>query len=238
MTKPKILLWDIETTPRRVAVWGNYEQNVLWVEKEWELLSVAWQWLGQSEIHCVSRRTQTEETITNTLWYLLDTADFSVAHNGDDFDIKKARTKMEEFHLPPFEPGKTIDTLKLAKKYFAFPSNKLDDICEYLKIGKKQSTGGFSLWKACSEGDVKALKKMERYNTHDVKLLGGLYKRLRPWIRNQPALEVPNASLICPNPACMSPHSRKQGFKHFAGYKKQNYQCTACGRWFVGKESR
>jgi hypothetical protein len=44
---------------------------------------------------------------------------------------------------------KTIDTLKWARKYFNFNSNKLDYIAKYLGVGQKMDTGG--------------LRSMERY---------------------------------------------------------------------------
>lgn len=240
MNKPKILLWDIETLPRVVTVWEHYEQNVLWCIKEWQLLSFAWKWFGDPKINVMSLRTVSEAQLVAELWGLMDSADFTVAHNGDKFDIKKARTKFIEYKHNPFEPSHTVDTLKIAKAHFSFPSNKLDDLCAYLGIGRKVNTGGVSLWRECFEGNIKSLNKMETYNKHDVRLLEGLYKRISPWVYNQPKISIISGQREqCPNPACGSMNTHRNGFKYTAAQgKKVKMQCQDCFKWFLVKEKR
>ena len=44
--------------------------------------------------------------------------------------------------MPPPSPYKTIDTLKIARKYFGFNSSKLDDLGRVLGAGEKVRHGG------------------------------------------------------------------------------------------------
>jgi DNA polymerase III epsilon subunit-like protein len=64
-------------------------------------------------------------------------ADEIVAHNGDRFDLKWLRTRALLHGLDVMPSPKTIDTLKWAKRYFNFNSNKLDYIAKYLGVGQK-----------------------------------------------------------------------------------------------------
>src|SRR3990167_3818406 len=47
---PKILLFDIETTPNLAYVWGKYEQDVIQYKSEWYMLSWSAKWLGGPKI--------------------------------------------------------------------------------------------------------------------------------------------------------------------------------------------
>src|SRR5271166_7117509 len=55
LKKAKVLFYDLETSPNLGYSWGKYEQNIIEFKKQWELLSVAYRWQGEKEIHCVAR---------------------------------------------------------------------------------------------------------------------------------------------------------------------------------------
>lgn len=230
---PRILLFDIEISPSLAFVWSHYEANVLSYEKQWELLAVSYKWLGDKKINCVSRRKKTEKEIVKLLHSLFDEADFLVAHNGDEFDWKKTNAKFIEYGLKPPSPSAKIDTKKLAKRYFKFNSNKLDDLCETLGLGRKVKTGGFDLWLGCMRGNKKYFLLMERYNKKDVEILERLYLKLRPWIREQPAISLAMDLDACP--ACGGNNLVRHGFKILVNGKKQRYQCNECGAWSQGR---
>jgi hypothetical protein len=129
-----------------------------------------------------------------------------------------------------------IDTLQLARKNFAFTTNRLNDICEFLGIGTKEETGGIDLWKAIVlDHDPKAWKKMKKYNKHDVVLLEQLYLRLRPWAKNHP-----NLATIADRPkACPKCGEQKgmvvRGYRHTAVSVRASYRCNACGGYSQGR---
>jgi hypothetical protein len=162
---------------------------------------------------------------------LIDRADIIVAHNGDSFDLVKINTRFLIHGFDPPSPYKTVDTLKVARKVFAFDSNKLDDLGHYLNIGRKLPHTGFHLWKGCMSGDPVAWAKMKRYNGHDVELLEKLYYLVRKWAPNHPQV---NQGKIENCPRCGSSKVQRRGFSYTPLRRKQRFQCQKCAGWFEG----
>lgn len=225
----KVLLYDLETTPNVSYTWGVYDQNVLAVKKNWELLSVAYKWLGETEVHCISRQGQkTDKQLTKKLWRLLNRADVVIAHNGLEFDNKKSCAKFIEHGLTPPAPFETIDTLRIARNKFMFNSNKLDDLGKLLGVGRKIQTGGFELWLGCMSGDAKAWETMIEYNKQDVALLEKVYLKLRPWAPSHANMSV-RGVLSCPK--CGSKDLQRRGTRSRSSYVYHRYMCKACWGW-------
>lgn len=176
----KVLFYDIETRPNVAYVWGKWEQNVIEYVKEWELLSVAYKWQGEKKIHCVSREgEETDRSVAEKLHALFQEADVLVAHNGDSFDFKKLKARMLYHRLPATKVIKLVDTKKIAKRYFAFNGNGLDDLGQHLGLGRKFKHPGFSMWKGCMADDPKSWKQMVFYNKKDVELLESVHDTLQ-----------------------------------------------------------
>lgn len=231
---PKILLFDIETSPILARVWGLWEQNVIYKEEEWHLLSFAYKWLGDKETRVMAlpdypgyKKNKDDDTLLcSDLWKLMDEADIIIAHNGDDFDVKKSNARFAFHGVRPPSFYLTIDTKKVAKKYFKFDSNSLANLGEYLGLGEKVDTGGYKLWKACIAGDMSAWKKMKVYNKQDVVLLEKVYLALRPWMKTHPVVSTEIAN--CPN--CDSAKMVKDGFyRAGSGLTYQKWECQSCG---------
>ncbi len=239
----KILLFDIETAPNLSYVWGKWEQNVLAVEQHWYMISFAYKWLGEKTTYVMSlpdfkeyKKDKTnDEPLVKELWKLFDQAEVIIAHNGDAFDIKKSNGRFIKYRLEPPSPYKTVDTLKVARKYFKLDSNKLDDLGDYLKIGRKLRTGGFNLWLDCIKGDMKAWKYMTDYNKQDVVLLEKVYYKLRAWNQSSP-----NMNLILGGftncPTCGSQYTQKNGTRMTRVGLYQRWHCGNCGAWFGGEK--
>lgn len=226
----KVLIFDLETGPNLAYVWGKYQQDVIAFNHEWELLSVAYKWLGEKQTYAFGQDKFSEEIVVQRLHQLFEEADVLVAHNGDRFDVPMANAKFIQFGLNPPSFYKTVDTKKEAKKRFRFNSNKLDDLGNLLGVGHKLSTGGFTLWLDCLEGKQEAWKKMLRYNKQDVILLEKVYLKLRPWMDNHPALNlIDEVSDGCPK--CGSTKLHRRGYRYTKVSKQQRYQCQNCGGW-------
>ncbi len=236
--KLRVLLFDVETSPNLGWVWGKYEQNVLAYEKESHLLTFSYKWLGEKKTYgyglpdfaTYKKDKEDDRELVGLLWKLFDEADIIIGHNGDAFDIKRTNARFLYHGFEPTKPHKTIDTLKVVRKYFKLNSNKLNDVCGLLGIGGKVETGGFSLWLDCMNGDMKAWKKMIKYNKQDVVLLEKLYLRIRGWIHNHPNVNL-LAETPCACPKCGSPDIIKRGFGYTKVGKFQNFQCKECGGW-------
>lgn len=237
----KIAFFDIETSPNIGYTWGKYEQNVIEFQREWHLLSFAVKWSGLNKVEVYGlpdfpgydKDKSNDRLLTQKLWDMMNEADLIVAHNGDKFDCRKANTRFLAHGLTPPAPYKTVDTLKLARKYFALNSNKLNDIAEFLGIGQKIETR-FELWLKCMDGDPKAWAKMKKYNSMDVVLLEKVYDKFRPWHVTHPNITIKQIDMEPTCPACGSKDVQKRGFNYMIAYKSQRYQCKACGHWAKG----
>lgn len=184
--KPKILLYDIETSPNIGAYFNPYADkgsNIVWIERHWHLLSFAYKWLGESKtyVHALPDYKKTykanphdDSELVKELWGLMDMSHIVIAHNGIAFDTKKSNARFIYHSLPPPTPYKEIDTKLVAKRYFKFDSNRLDSLGDYLGVGRKLRHTGAELWRECLNGDEKAWSLMKKYNcvTPDHKLLG------------------------------------------------------------------
>lgn len=224
------LFFDIENTPLIGAAWGTYQTDLLSVIEDTRLLSFAYQ-VNDGPVRVLSRRLFTEKELVKHLWKLFDEADVIVGHNGDSFDIKMSNMYFLRHGLTPPSPYKTVDTLKLAKKYFRFPQNKLDFIAQFLFKEHKIHTS-MKLWFDCMNGDERALKLMERYNKQDVVLLRKVYEALKGWHTGHPNMNVYQGTTHqCPN---CSGNTQKRGFMFTRTGKYQRYQCTTCAAWSKG----
>jgi hypothetical protein len=186
---PKILIYDIETTPMQSWHWGCYKTNInpSQVIKPSRLLCFVGKWLGNDTVFFGSTQgRRTDKYCCEELWRLFDEADIIVAHNGQAFDAKTVRARWIHHKMQPPSPYKQVDTLKLAKSVGKFGINKLDYLGRYMEIGKKVEHEGFDLWLKCMANDQPAWERMEKYNIQDVMLLEELYLRLRPWDKKHP----------------------------------------------------
>lgn len=244
MSKPVINLIDIETSPITGYVWETYKANVLKILEPSKILSVSWKELHSDEIKVKSiadykgykKGIIDDEKLVKEAWKILDESDIIIAHYGDAFDLKKLNARFIYYGLNAPSFYKSIDTKKCASKYFAFDSNSLNNLGQYLNLGKKVENGGFSLWSKCIEGDIEAWKLMKEYNSQDVLLLEKVYLALRPFMENHPNLNVvvdnPKDDPSCPT--CLSDDVIKRGFSTTRTGRKQRYQCNSCGSWSSG----
>ncbi len=245
MSKLKILCLDIETAPSIGAYFQLYrEGNIVWNERDWYILSFSVKWLGQKKVHTYAlpdfKRYKIDpeddfELVAKIAEFIEET-DAIVAHNGDQFDMKKIRTRMIVHGMKPLSKVKQIDTKKIAKSVFGFDSNKLDDIARQLGLGRKIEHEGISLWKKCLQGDKKAWKTMKDYNTQDTILQEKVYLELRPWMTNHPNQNIfTGHTHACP--VCGENNTQKRGFSISRVGKRQRYQCqeVSCGAWSAGE---
>ncbi len=206
-------------------------------------MAFAYKWGDEKTIHVrglcdmkgYTRGGGKEKALLKEVWALLNAADIVVAHNGDRFDILVANMGFLRHGFIPPTPFDTIDTLKIARNRFKFPSNKLDDLARELGIGRKLPHTGKKLWIDCMRGDLKAWRLMKRYNRHDVFLLEQVYLKLRPWGRH-PNLNVLARTNNCPT--CLSSKRKNNGTHHGPSGWSQKYRCLDCGKCYRGAQVR
>lgn len=236
--QPKILLLDIETSPNLGWIWGKYEQDVIKFKREWFILCFSAKWLDTPKIitKCLpdyrlyKKDAYDDKELIKDLWLLLNEADIVVAHNGDKFDIKKINSRIVFHGMQPPAPFQSVDTLKIARRYFGFTSNKLADLVKSLSIGKEKiNTGGFDLWIRCLAGNLTAWKEMSLYNKRDVELLEAVYYRLKPWDISHPNHSVYSATQVCSR--CGSDKLQSRGSYVSKTLTYRRFWCVKCGGW-------
>lgn len=231
MSKPKILLYDLETSPILGYTWSLWKTNVIEVVEDWYLLSVAWQWYGDDEIHFARKSKQfaNDKALTKTIWKLFDEADIVVAQNGDRFDQPKSWAKFIQYDLGAPSFYEEIDTLKMARKH-GFTSKSLDNLAKRLGIGQKVAHQGKNTWLGCIAEDEESWRIMEEYNKHDVTLLNELWGKLAPYSDVKPNMQRWTGTGTCVNPRCGEGTMVKDGPYRTKANVYQRYRCKSCGK--------
>lgn len=243
---PKVLFIDIETSPILGYVWGLWENNLdlSQIKNDWHLLSWSAKWKGDpsNKVMYMDQRNakniEDDSKILTGVWNLLDETDIIVTQNGKSFDEKKLNARFILNGMKPPSPFKHIDTMRIAKKRFAFTSNKLaymsEKLCKNKKL-KHKKFPGFELWTECLKGNKEAWNEMRKYNIMDVIALEELYNKLQPWDNtiNFSAYTSENAHRC----NCGSSAIRKKGFGYTKRGRFQRYVCTDCGANFSNYEN-
>jgi hypothetical protein len=240
MSKPRIILWDIETTQNLVAVFQL--KNNDWINpdniiRERYIVSACWKVLGESKVHSVSvlddpklyaKDPHNDLHVVKTLHKVLSEADVIIAHNGDAYDIKFTEARMLIQGLSPLPPLTKIDTLKAARDRFMFNANNLNYLGKVLGCGEKVHTEP-GLWLRVLNGDKNAIKAMVAYNKQDVVLLEKVFLKLQPYIANHINRQL-YGEVGCPR--CASHKVQSRGVHRAISNVYQRYQCQDCGGWF------
>ena len=233
----KILHLDIETAPNKVYAWGLWNQDIginQIVEPGYTLCWAA-KWNNKREVLFNSIHKSSREEMIAEIHALIMEADAVCHYNGTKFDMKVLNWEFMDLGLDRPHKYPQIDLLKVVKKQFRFPSNKLDYVAQALNLGAKTKHMGMQLWRDCMAGDDKAWGLMERYNKQDVRLLEKLYKRLLPWIDSHPnyAVYTDAERPTCSN--CGSTKVVKVGVQRTRTLTYQRYRCKNCGKPLRGR---
>lgn len=245
-TGPKILLWDIETSPLVVATWGLFEQNIPIdnIFHDWFIICASWRWYGDDKTYAVSlvddpvrfkKDFRDDRLVVEVLFNLIHEADIVVAQNGDNFDMKKLAARSLFHSLPPIRKIPSVDTLKEARRSFKMTSNKLDYLGQHLGLGAKMDNPR-GLWIKAMAGRRSAIKQMVLYCRQDVDLLYALYERLLPHMKNHPNMNLIQRTDYC-CPSCGSPHVIRKGTRISKTGVKQEWQCQECGSYSTGSST-
>lgn len=237
--KAKVLLIDIETAPKVAYVWRFWQENVSakQVLEHGHLMSFAAKWLHDDPEKTIyfENRKENDKDIIEKLVYLLDQADIAVAHNGERFDIPQIRARALVHGIKPFSPVKIVDTYRVAKKEFNFPSNSLEYLCNVLdlpvKKGGHKKFPGFELWLECLRNNDEAWEELKEYNVLDVIALEHLYLDMLPWMVNHPNVAIYEEAdnPLCPK--CGGNHIQWRGYTYSNVAKNHRFQCMDCGGW-------
>jgi len=243
---PKVLVFDLETSPLKSYTWGLWQQNVglNMIESEWFILSYAAKWLGSAEDEVMYKdlrgivSKEDDTIILDDMWKLLDEADLVITQNGKKFDVKKINARFVMNGYKPPSPYKHIDTLQIAKAVFGFTSNRLewmtDKLCVKYKKQKHANFSGFDLWAAMMKDNIEAWDECCTYNTYDVLSLEELYLKIAAWDNKHPNFNLysEEEKHTC---RCGSHRVVEDGFAYTGVSKFQQYRCIDCGAHTRGR---
>ena len=234
MSKPKILLYDIETAPTLAWIWRTGKQFVSHDQiKEGQksgIICICYKWADQKTVHSLDWgiQKQNSEKMIESFGKILESADVAIAHNGDRFDLRQINTQRLLNEQPPIAWPTTEDTLKQFRKHFYLPSYSLDYLSKLL-TGSGKDRMGFQDWiDIVEKKDPKALEKMIKYCQKDVLKLQEVWEKQARF--SKPKIHAGIASGVgrdsCPR--CASESYQRYGFSLRIAGKYQKYLCAQC----------
>lgn len=232
----QVLFFDVETAPLLAHIWHpkqEYVREDMLLETETFLLTWAAKWRGVKKIESMRMTTQEARDQDDTrlaagLADLIRRADVVVAHNGDRFDLRILNSRLLVHGLEPTGPVESIDTLRIAKRSFRLSYNNLDYLGRILGVGQKVKHHGFKMWRDAYLGDEPALKKMERYNRGDVRLLEDVFERLVPHAAGIPRLTISHGFACA---FCGSDDVQRRGYHTTGVHQYAKFKCNQCMRY-------
>ena len=169
---------------------------------------------------------------------LVKQADIIVGHNLDGADIPWLEgdfyfPRIGHAHRPklgPLPPFKTVDTLKVAKRFKSgVPFKSLNALCQIIGIPAKTDVYDREAMERAVAGSVEDRERLTDYCGGDVIATQGLYDWFRPHIRNHPALFVDGQSRLDTCRACG--HETKPIAKRYVAdvFTYSMQRCVECG---------
>lgn len=233
MAKPKILVYDVETSPYVTEIFQLRDIRVRpeQILTESEILCFAAKWYGVKGVIYRSVYHHGKDKMVLDAWNLLDEADVIVDYYGRGLDIPRMKQEFLLAGLGPPSPSVEVDIYKTIRQ-FGFPSNSLDYALKRLGLEGKIKHEGQGLWHACLNGDPKAWARMKRYNIRDVTGLEELTDRLGSWVVGWPNMAAYAERQACTR--CGGEHVEKRGTTVKRTGVYQRWHCLDCGKWMTG----
>jgi len=233
----KRLFFDIENAPYKGWFWQTgWKQTVgtHQIDEDKRIIMVCYKWQHEDKVHVIKwDKNQDDKELLEKFIKVLGEADEAIAHNGDRFDIKELRTRAIMQGVLMFPKYRTFDTLKKARQYFNFPSNRLDYLGEISGFGGKMETN-YDLWREVVDNkSSKAMKEMVEYCIRDVLVLEAVFYWMSPFVNHETnfAVKLGKGKWCCPECG-----SEKVKLSHTdttrMGYIKRHFKCNDCRKFY------
>lgn len=233
MSKPRILFYDLETTPLKAYVWGLGKQVVRHGQLDdahdmYQIICITYCWNDNKKakaITWVGPGHEDNELMIVEFDELVKAADITIGKNSDRFDVKHINSQRMLNDLDPMpEWSKYTDDLeKQLRKHFYLPSYGLDYISKKLGLGGKDKME-FQDWIDILErNDKKKLKKMVTYGKKDVEDTRELWNYLSRHFEPKFNAGLGSVAPACRN--CGSTDVRPNGTRQSGQTVFQQYFC-------------
>lgn len=233
MAKPKIVLFDLETT--------NLSASFGYV------LCMGWKTLGQKKVHIIkidgfdlfeSDPTNDREVVLAARDVLTD-ADGWVGWYSSKFDEPYLNSRLVYHSLDPLpHMGMAhMDAWKIAKYRMRLNSNRLASVAAFLGLEEKTPVAG-PQWIRAMAGQPSALKYVYDHCRQDIVVLEQAYEKIKVLSTSHINMALPEHKLeACP--ICGEVGGlQKRGWNYAKVSRKQRFQCQSCGAWSSGPSQR
>lgn len=252
--KPKILIFDLETSMQEARILGFHSTKYPIKIKPNEIINpqkihcVGYKWLGGRGSYVISvhdfpknfKKDHLDDTkVVKEFNKILKECDAVIGHNIKNYDLKHLNARIILNGLEPLLLPHPIDTLLMCRSNFNLPSHKLDEVARYLGLDVRKSPMCRQDWVDCYNGEIKAFKKMAKYCKQDIKLTEAVYNTIYPYVSNHPKISRimgatnKQSKSICP--ICNSDKYIKFGTRGTTVGVKQLKRCKNCGKVYEGE---
>jgi len=229
MSKPKILIWDLET-----GGVNAFKADLGMV------LCFGYKWYGEKETHVLTvdqfpgwwkkKIGVIDKPLLKHALGIMEEADLMVAHYGDKFDRRFFQGRLVINDLQPPPPTKQRDTWRIARTAFAFSSNRLVNLALTLGLveQKYQKTRDEwpGWWLRAMAGDASGIHEMAGYCAQDVRTLEEIYMRIRPYDYPHPRVHEDRTTCrLCGGPTIY------KGVAMVGDNRYKRLYCKACPKW-------
>lgn len=186
LKEPKMLVFDIETSPLQAYLWQPGKQVVrhgqlLPGQNMWEIICITYAWVHGGPVGCIKWTPERGTAgVVEDFDALASTADICIGKNNKSFDNKQINSARMFANLParPEWIKYTADLEQQMRRYFRLPSQSLDYISHKLGLGGKrkmefQDWIDISQWMVCQ----KILAGEDMRPDHLDKMLKVLYNK-------------------------------------------------------------
>lgn len=241
--KPRILFFDIETTPLKAWVWRPGKQYVGYSQltkenAQYGIICITYCWNDGKKAQCIDwgYEEQSTKKVVEEFDKIIAQADICIGKNSDRFDTKMINAARMFAGLPgnPSWTKYTDDLEKQMRKYFKMPSQSLDYISTQLGFGgkiKMEMQDWIDIVEKTDNG-CKSLAKMVKYGKKDVEDTRALWGRLSEHFDSKwNQATFLGVDLACKHANCGSFDLIKRG-TYFQGKSRyQEWQCKTCCRY-------
>lgn len=241
--KPKILFFDLETTPLKAWVWSTGKQYIghkqlVAEHSQYGIICATYCWNDNKPAKAIDwgYEEQSTKDVIKQFDEIIKQADFCIGKNNNRFDNRMINAARMFAGLPGMpEWTKYTDDLEVQmRRYFRMPSQSLDYISSQLGLGGKIKMEMQDWIDIVEQNDngKKSLAKMIKYGKKDVADTRALWFKLAEhfdskW--NQAKFQgVPHA---CKHMDCGSLKLNRDGVRYVGKIKYQHWRCADCDRY-------
>lgn len=236
MSKPKILVYDIETTPVLAWIWRLGDQTVRHgqLHKEFnvtKIICITYRWLHhkKSKALVFDIDKQDDSKIIKEFDEIIKEADVVIGKNNKRFDDKHINFRRFMHGLEPMPDWtkKSDDLEKQMRKHFNMQSYSLDYFSDLMGQGGKIKME-FDDWIQIVYNKNKSrLNKMVKYGKKDTDDTAELIKKVWKYVSPQFNYSTFKGKHSCT--LCGSENIKRNGTRVAGGVKKQAWYCNDHG---------